>query len=73
MIDNFVSEYLDGRTPNPCVMCNREIKFDRLRERAAAIGDRPRGIAVDVQDAHGSPSSTILSAAARSTVGSAVS
>jgi tRNA-specific 2-thiouridylase len=37
VIDNFVSEYLDGRTPNPCVMCNREIKFDRLRERAAAL------------------------------------
>lgn len=38
VIDNFVAEYLDGRTPNPCVMCNREIKFDRLWERAAAIG-----------------------------------
>jgi tRNA-specific 2-thiouridylase len=38
VIDNFVSEYLNGRTPNPCVMCNREIKFDRLRERAAALG-----------------------------------
>ena len=38
VIDNFVSEYLDGRTPNPCVMCNREIKFDRLHERAAALG-----------------------------------
>ena len=38
VIGNFVSEYLDGRTPNPCVMCNREIKFDRLRERAAALG-----------------------------------
>src|SRR5579872_1750540 len=38
VIDNFVSEYLSGRTPNPCVMCNREIKFDRLRERAAALG-----------------------------------
>ena len=38
VIDNFVSEYLDGRTPNPCVMCNREIKFDRLHERADAIG-----------------------------------
>ena len=37
VIDNFVSEYLNGRTPNPCVMCNREIKFDRLRERAAAL------------------------------------
>jgi tRNA-uridine 2-sulfurtransferase len=38
VIDNFVAEYLVGRTPNPCVMCNREIKFDRLWERAAAIG-----------------------------------
>src|SRR4029077_17460540 len=27
VIDNFVSEYLDGPTPNPCVLGNREIKF----------------------------------------------
>ena len=38
VIDNFVSQYLAGRTPNPCVMCNREIKFDRLWSRARAIG-----------------------------------
>jgi tRNA-specific 2-thiouridylase len=37
VIGNFVSEYLNGRTPNPCVMCNREIKFDRLWQRAAAL------------------------------------
>jgi tRNA-uridine 2-sulfurtransferase len=37
VIDNFLSEYLNGRTPNPCVMCNREIKFDRLWQRAAAL------------------------------------
>ena len=37
VVDNFVSEYLDGRTPNPCVMCNREIKFDRLWSRAHAL------------------------------------
>ncbi|MGH8011806.1 MAG: tRNA 2-thiouridine(34) synthase MnmA [Candidatus Binataceae bacterium] len=37
VIDNFVSEYLNGRTPNPCVMCNREIKFDRLWTRARAL------------------------------------
>ena len=37
VIANFVGEYLRGRTPNPCVMCNREIKFDRLWERAAAL------------------------------------
>jgi len=37
VIDNFVTEYLAGRTPNPCVRCNLEIKFDRLWERARAI------------------------------------
>jgi tRNA-specific 2-thiouridylase len=37
VIRNFVSEYLNGRTPNPCVMCNREIKFDRLWDRARAF------------------------------------
>jgi tRNA-specific 2-thiouridylase len=37
VIGNFVSEYLAGRTPNPCVMCNREIKFDRLWSRAHAL------------------------------------
>ncbi len=38
VIGDFVNSYLSGRTPNPCVMCNREIKFSRLRTRAAAIG-----------------------------------
>jgi tRNA-uridine 2-sulfurtransferase len=37
VVANFVGEYLNGRTPNPCVMCNREIKFDRLWHRAAAL------------------------------------
>jgi tRNA-specific 2-thiouridylase len=37
VIGNFVSEYLNARTPNPCVMCNREIKFDRLWSRARAL------------------------------------
>jgi tRNA-uridine 2-sulfurtransferase len=37
VIGNFVSEYLAARTPNPCVMCNREIKFNRLWERASAL------------------------------------
>jgi tRNA-specific 2-thiouridylase len=37
VIGNFVAEYVAGRTPNPCVMCNREIKFDRLWQRAEAI------------------------------------
>ncbi|MGD0076094.1 MAG: tRNA 2-thiouridine(34) synthase MnmA [Candidatus Binataceae bacterium] len=38
VIDNFVDEYLAGRTPNPCVMCNREIKFARLWSRAQCLG-----------------------------------
>jgi tRNA-specific 2-thiouridylase len=37
VMGNFVSEYIAGRTPNPCVMCNREIKFDRLWSRACAL------------------------------------
>jgi tRNA-specific 2-thiouridylase len=37
VIANFVDEYVAGRTPNPCVMCNREIKFDRLWSRAHAL------------------------------------
>lgn len=38
IIDRFVSEYVAGRTPNPCVLCNNHIKFDFLLERAAEIG-----------------------------------
>jgi tRNA-specific 2-thiouridylase len=34
VIDYFTNEYLDGRTPNPCVMCNTHIKWDALLERA---------------------------------------
>ncbi|HEY2664179.1 MAG TPA: tRNA 2-thiouridine(34) synthase MnmA [Candidatus Binataceae bacterium] len=37
VIDYFVKEYSSGRTPNPCAMCNREVKFDRLWERALAL------------------------------------
>jgi len=38
VIAPFVDEYLHGRTPNPCLMCNRDIKFDRLWLRANALG-----------------------------------
>jgi tRNA-specific 2-thiouridylase len=34
VIDNFVDEYLAGRTPNPCVMCNTHIKWEALLRRA---------------------------------------
>lgn len=34
IIDNFVEEYLAGRTPNPCILCNTHIKWDALLKRA---------------------------------------
>ncbi|MCO4291689.1 tRNA 2-thiouridine(34) synthase MnmA [Solitalea sp. MAHUQ-68] len=34
VIDNFVEEYLAGRTPNPCVLCNTHIKWEALMKRA---------------------------------------
>jgi len=38
VIENFVDEYLAGRTPNPCVMCNTHIKWRALLKRANALG-----------------------------------
>jgi len=34
VIDNFVDEYIAGRTPNPCVLCNTHIKWSALMKRA---------------------------------------
>src|SRR6201746_2252190 len=34
VIDNFIDEYLAGRTPNPCVLCNTHIKWEALLKRA---------------------------------------
>ncbi|WP_027634104.1 tRNA 2-thiouridine(34) synthase MnmA [Clostridium hydrogeniformans] len=38
VIDYFVDEYMKGRTPNPCVACNKHIKFDELLRRAMGLG-----------------------------------
>lgn len=38
VLDYFCHEYLSGRTPNPCIRCNRRIKFDALVRKAEAIG-----------------------------------
>ncbi|MEP6755873.1 MAG: tRNA 2-thiouridine(34) synthase MnmA [Chthonomonadales bacterium] len=38
VIDRFVSEYARGRTPNPCVECNRSVKFDELLRQARNLG-----------------------------------
>lgn len=37
VIENFVEEYMAGRTPNPCVMCNTHIKWRALLKRADAL------------------------------------
>ena len=38
VIDYFTNEYVEGRTPNPCVMCNTHIKWDALLMRADQLG-----------------------------------
>lgn len=38
VIEDFVSEYLAGRTPNPCVLCNTHIKWNALFKRAEILG-----------------------------------
>ena len=38
VIDYFTEEYMNGRTPNPCVMCNTHIKWDALLRRADNLG-----------------------------------
>lgn len=38
VIDYFVREYERGRTPNPCVVCNLHIKFERLMKEALSLG-----------------------------------
>jgi len=38
VIEPYVAEHAAGRTPNPCIECNRSIKFARLLERADALG-----------------------------------
>lgn len=37
VINNFIDEYLNGRTPNPCVICNRKIKWEELLKKADSL------------------------------------
>ena len=38
VVENFLSEYSAGRTPNPCLRCNEKIKFAAVLDRARAMG-----------------------------------
>lgn len=38
VITNFLDEYREGRTPNPCLRCNEKIKFEAVLDRAVALG-----------------------------------
>lgn len=38
VIENFISEYMNGQTPNPCVLCNKTIKWGVLLDRAKELG-----------------------------------
>lgn len=40
VVDNFVSAYEQGLTPNPCICCNRHLKFALLPDAAASLGCR---------------------------------
>jgi len=38
IIDDFIKEYKNGRTPNPCILCNQHIKFGLFVEKAERMG-----------------------------------
>ncbi len=38
IVEDFINNYLSGRTPNPCVLCNQFMKFNFLLKRAMALG-----------------------------------
>lgn len=38
VVDYFIDEYMNGRTPNPCIACNRYVKWESLLQRSREIG-----------------------------------
>lgn len=37
VIDNFITNYINGKTPNPCIVCNKELKFGLLWQKAKEL------------------------------------
>ena len=60
VIDDFVSEYARGRTPNPCVRCNSNTKFRDLLERGRALGCDRIASGHYVRSLHGPDGSALL-------------
>jgi tRNA-specific 2-thiouridylase len=60
VIDDFVSEYAVGRTPNPCVSCNSKTKFHDLLERGRALGCDQIASGHYVRVQHGDNGSSLL-------------
>ncbi|MDD6826068.1 MAG: tRNA 2-thiouridine(34) synthase MnmA [Oscillospiraceae bacterium] len=38
VIENFINSYITGKTPNPCIECNRHVKFGKMLQRAEELG-----------------------------------
>ena len=58
VVDKFVDEYAHGRTPNPCLECNRHVKFRHLVQRARQLG---ADAAEPAGDEHGATSAQLTS------------
>jgi tRNA-specific 2-thiouridylase len=59
VIDYFADEYRNGRTPNPCVMCNEKLKFGNLIHKALALGATHVATGHYARIEHGAESSTL--------------
>ncbi|HEV2127510.1 MAG TPA: tRNA 2-thiouridine(34) synthase MnmA [Thermomicrobiales bacterium] len=55
VIDTFVNEYAAGRTPNPCLECNRHVKFRHLVQRAKQLGADALATGHYARVVHGGP------------------
>jgi len=67
IVDSFVEDYENGRTPNPCIRCNERVKFRRLFELADAVGARyvATGHYARITDYHGRPAISVAQAATK--------
>lgn len=67
IIDSFVEDYENGRTPNPCIRCNEQVKFRRLFELADTLGARyvATGHYAKIADRDGRPAIAVARAAGK--------